>query len=159
VIILNPSDLVEIGSNLPRAGWYQIRPDTLETRPQLVEPSRKRLLVADDSLTTRTLVRSILEAAGYDVVVAADGVDALTILRTTPIDLVVSDVDMPRLDGFALTAEIRRDPKLQGIPIVLVTSLEAPEYRERGVAAGADAYIVKSGFDESEFLETISRWV
>jgi two-component system chemotaxis sensor kinase CheA len=118
---------------------------------------RRRLLVVDDSLTTRTLVRSILETAGYDVAVAVDGADALRVLRSQPIDLVVSDLQMPNLDGFALTTEIRRDPRLRSVPVVLVTSLDAPEHRERGAAAGADAYIVKSAFDQAQLLDTIGR--
>jgi two-component system chemotaxis sensor kinase CheA len=89
--------------------------------------------------------------------VAADGAEALSVLRSQPIDLVVSDIEMPRVDGFALTTEIRRDERLRQIPVVLVTSLEAREHRERGVAVGADAYIVKSRFDQNQLLETISR--
>ena len=117
------------------------------------------MLVADDSLTTRTLERSILEAAGYEVQIAADGGEALQVLRGQPIDLVVSDVDMPVLDGFALTSEIRRDEKLKQIPVVLVTSLEAQQHRERGVAVGADAYVVKSQFDQDELLAAIRRLI
>ena len=71
----------------------------------------------------------------------------------------VSDVEMPRLDGFGLTAEIRRDQRLSALPVVLVTSLKARQDRERGVAAGADAYIVKSGFDQGHLLDTISRLI
>ena len=118
---------------------------------------RRRLLVVDDSLTTRTLERSILQTAGYDVVVASDGVEALQLLRSQSIDLVVSDIEMPRLDGFALTTEIRRDERLRQTPVVLVTSLDAPEHRERGASAGADAYIVKRAFDQGELLETVGR--
>lgn len=116
-----------------------------------------RLLVVDDSLTTRTLERSILEAAGYNVCVAADGREALQVLRDEPVDLVVSDVDMPGLDGFALTEEIRKDQRLRHIPVVLVTGLEAEEHRQRGVAAGADAYLVKQGFDQNHLIATIER--
>lgn len=115
------------------------------------------MLVVDDSLPTRTLVRSILETAGYATAVAADGEEALRLLRAEAVGLVVTDVEMPRLDGFGLTAEIRRDERLRLTPVVLVTSLGAPEDRERGVAAGADAYIVKSGFDQGQLLDTIGR--
>ena len=87
-----------------------------------------------------------------------DGVEALRCCGPDgPIDLVVSDVEMPRLDGFGLTAEIRRDERLRQTPVILVTSLAAPEHRERGVAVGADAYIVKSGFDQVHLLEAIRR--
>ena len=83
---------------------------------------------------------------------AADGVEALQVLRSQPIDLVVSDVNMPRLDGFGLTAEMRRDQKLRLIPVVLVTSLDEREHRERGVEVGADAYIAKADFDQNLLL-------
>jgi two-component system chemotaxis sensor kinase CheA len=115
------------------------------------------VLVVDDSLTTRSLEQSILEAHGYEVAVAGDGLEALARLRSEPLDLVVADLEMPRMDGYALTAEIRRDERLRHLPVVLVTSLDSPEHRERGVAVGADAYIVKSGFDQNELLETLGR--
>jgi two-component system chemotaxis sensor kinase CheA len=106
---------------------------------------------------TRTLERSILEAAGYDVVVAADGQQALDLLRVTAVDAVVSDVEMPRMSGLDLTAAIRQDEQLRHLPVVLVTSLDAPEHVERGAAAGADAYIVKGRFDQNDLLQTIGR--
>ena len=153
VVILNPIDLLKSGLKLVgsrgRGGATSAASEP--------ERRQRRLLVVDDSLTTRTLERSILESAGYGVLVAADGMEALAILRAEPIDLVVSDVDMPRLDGFGLTAEIRRDDELRQTPVVLVTSLDAPEQRERGVAAGADAYIIKSGFDQAQLLDTVGR--
>jgi two-component system chemotaxis sensor kinase CheA len=155
-VILNPADLVKSGLRLARtAGGVAAGGGASEGAG---EPARqKRLLVVDDSLTTRTLERSILETAGYDVAVAVDGSDALRIMRSQPVDLVVSDVQMPNLDGFGLTTEIRRDPQLRNVPVVLVTSLDAPEHRERGAAAGADAYIVKSAFDQGQLLETVAR--
>jgi two-component system, chemotaxis family, sensor kinase CheA len=152
ILILNPSDLLKSGL---RRGL--LAPGPIATAETAATRRRARVLVVDDSLTTRTLERSILEAAGYDVSVAADGVEALTVLRADPVDLVISDVDMPRLDGFGLTAEIRRDAALRQLPVVLVTSLAAPEHRERGVAVGADAYIVKSSFDQAQLLDTIGR--
>ncbi|MDQ6674213.1 MAG: response regulator, partial [Chloroflexota bacterium] len=117
----------------------------------------RRLLAVDDSLTTRTLMRSILEAAGYDVVVAADGLEALSLLQSDSFDLVVADVEMPRMNGFELTEAIRRDARLGQIPVVLVTSLAGNDHRERGVAAGADAYIVKSVFEQGLLLDTVGR--
>jgi two-component system chemotaxis sensor kinase CheA len=103
--------------------------------------------------------KNLLEAAGYRVRVAVDGIDAWTILKSEEIDLVVSDVDMPRMDGFELTARIRTDRKLTDLPIVLVTALESREDRERGIEVGANAYIVKSSFDQSNLLEIIRRLV
>jgi len=154
VVILNPTDMLKSGLKLIGSGSLPARRQAAVAAP---ERGRHRVLVVDDSLTTRTLERSILEAAGYDVAVAADGVEALSVLHEQPIELIVSDIDMPRLDGFGLTAEVRRDDRLRQIPVVLVTSLDAQEHRERGVAVGADAYIVKSGFDQGQLLDTVSR--
>ncbi len=117
----------------------------------------RRLLVVDDSLTSRMLLQNILEAANYEVTTAVDGVAALTHLKTEEFDLVVSDVEMPRMDGFTLTENIRADNKLQDLPLILVTSLGSREDRERGVVAGANAYIVKGEFDQNNLLQVIER--
>jgi two-component system chemotaxis sensor kinase CheA len=118
---------------------------------------RKSVLLAEDSITSRILLKGILESAGYRVETAADGVDAFTALRSGSFDLVVSDVDMPRLNGFGLTARIRADKKLADLPVVLVTALESREDREQGIDVGANAYIVKSSFDQSNLLEVVQR--
>lgn len=118
---------------------------------------RPRILVVDDSFTTRTLERSILEAHGYRVFVAVDGLEALAQLRSEPVDLVISDIQMPRMDGFTLVTEIKADPKLREIPVVLVSSMEAPEDQERGLAIGAEAYIVKRKFDHEELIAVIRQ--
>ena len=118
---------------------------------------RGRLLIAEDSITARTLVKSILEEAGYEVVATVDGMDALSRLKTEPFDLLVSDVDMPRMNGFELTARIRADKKLSELPVVLVTALGSQKDREYGIEVGANAYIVKSDFDQSNLLEIIRR--
>jgi chemotaxis protein histidine kinase CheA/CheY-like chemotaxis protein len=122
-------------------------------------PSRtvRRVLVVDDSLTSRELERSILEAAGYAVETAVDGVQALERLGQQTFDAVICDVEMPRLDGFALTQAIRADARLQHLPVILVTSLERPEERQRGLEAGAQVYITKGAFDQDTLLETIAR--
>ncbi len=117
----------------------------------------RRLLVVDDSLTSRMLLQNILEAANYEVTTAVDGVAALTCLKIEEFDLIVSDVEMPRMDGFTLTENIRADTKLQDLPLILVTSLGSREDRERGVAAGANAYIVKGEFDQNNLLQVIER--
>lgn len=113
------------------------------------------ILVVDDSITTRTLERSILEANGYKVRLSVDGLDALEQLRSEPADLVVSDIEMPRLDGFGLLHEIKRDHALKGIPVVLVTSRDDEEDKKKGLSLGADAYVVKQRFDQSDLLQTI----
>ncbi len=119
----------------------------------------KSVLIAEDSITARTLLKTIVESGGYRVKTAVDGLDALAALKTEPFDLVVSDVEMPRMSGFDLTAKIRADEKLSHLPIVLVTALGSREDRERGIDVGANAYIVKSSFDHGNLLEAIRRLV
>jgi two-component system chemotaxis sensor kinase CheA len=124
---------------------------------------RPTVLVVDDSITTRTLEKNILESAGYQVRLATDGVEALQMLGQMAEDggceLMLSDVDMPRLNGFDLTAQVRADPRFQHLPVVLVTSLDTSADRERGIVAGADAYIVKRQFEQHTLLETIARLI
>jgi len=119
----------------------------------------KSILVAEDSITARTLLKNILEFAGYKVKAVIDGTEALTALATGGFDLVVSDVEMPRMGGFDLTTRIRADARFSELPVVLVTALDSREDRERGVDAGANAYIVKSGFDQGNLLEVIGRLI
>src|SRR5690606_25745180 len=99
---------------------------------------RRRILVAEDSITARTLLRNILESAGFLVHTAVDGAEALALLRTEEVDLVISDVDMPRMSGFDLAARIRGDKRLAALPVILVTALASREDRERGIEAGAN---------------------
>ncbi len=120
---------------------------------------RLRVLLADDSLTTRALEKIILEGAGFEVVTCGDGEVAWRTLRAEPVDTVVSDIQIPRLDGFGPTAHTHSNPRLRDLPVVLVTSLESPEDRARGLEAGADAYIVKRTFDQRELIETLKRLV
>ena len=115
------------------------------------------VLVAEDSITSRALLKNILTAAGYAVHTAADGQEAWETLSRGEISLVVSDVEMPGMNGFELTSKIRSEERLSDLPVILVTSLESAEDRERGVVAGADAYIVKSGFDQGALLDVIRR--
>lgn len=124
-----------------------------------VKVKKKSILVVEDSITARTLLKNILESAGYRVKTSVDGIDGFTALKTQDFDLVVSDVDMPRMNGFDLTAKIRDDRKLENLPVILVTALESREHRERGIEVGANAYIVKSSFDQSNLLETIKRLI
>lgn len=118
---------------------------------------RKRILVVDDSLTSRTLERNILVAAGFEVEVATDGEEAWEMLQRGPVDLVVTDVEMPRLGGFDLTRRIRQRAELRELPVILVTSLDRPEDRAAGAECGADEYIVKGHFDQRHLLEAIDR--
>ncbi|HEX2026744.1 MAG TPA: response regulator [Nitriliruptorales bacterium] len=125
--------------------------------PATGPPARRRVLLVEDTPTTRALERGVLEAAGYEVLVACDGAEAWQLLQEEPADIVVSDVDMPRMDGVALCRAIRAASRLQELPVVLVTSLGSDQDRRRGLEVGADAYLVKSGFDQQRFLQTIER--
>ena len=119
----------------------------------------KRILVAEDSITSRMLLKGILESAGYAVKTAVDGLEAFTLLRSERFDVLVSDVEMPRLNGFDLTARVRADAQLAELPVMLVTALASREDRERGIEVGANAYLVKSNLDQSNLLEALRRLV
>ncbi len=116
----------------------------------------RRILVVEDSVTSRALMKRILEMAGYLVQTASDGVDAFAKLKEYEFDMVVSDVDMPRMSGFTLAEKIRADDRYAHLAVVLVTSLDSAEDREHGKAVGADAYLVKSSFEKNSFLTIIS---
>ncbi|RAU21535.1 hybrid sensor histidine kinase/response regulator [Paramagnetospirillum kuznetsovii] len=151
-LVLNPFEIVE---TFRKSGSIRV----LTTVEKPVERRVPVILVVDDSLTTRTLEKSILEAQGYQVRLAFDGLEALGRLRAEQIDLIISDIQMPRLDGFGLLQAIKADSALKSIPLILVSSLEAREDRERGLALGADAYVVKRKFDQKELLETIGQFL
>jgi two-component system chemotaxis sensor kinase CheA len=151
--ILNVSDLLKSAKQLAGRATRFAEPK------QPAEAEIKSILVVEDSITSRMLLKGILESAGYHVKTAVDGVEGFTALRTERFDLVVSDVEMPRMNGFDLTARIRADKKLAELPVVLVTALETREDRERGIDVGANAYLVKSSFDQSNLLEAVLRLV
>jgi two-component system chemotaxis sensor kinase CheA len=115
------------------------------------------VLVADDALSVRELQRSILENAGYRVVVAEDGAEALAALSRDRVDLVLTDVDMPRMNGFELTRAIRADPHLANVPVVILSSKGSPRDQQEGLEAGADAYIVKDAFGEGLLLSAVQQ--
>lgn len=149
-LALNPAELI-------RAFKESDGAPALKTAKSAPEKRTPAILVVDDSITTRTLEKSILEAHGYQVQVAVDGAEALDRLRAGGVDLVVADIQMPRVDGFALLEEMKKDRRLSQIPVILVTSMERREDQERGLALGADAYIVKRKFDQRELLEAIEQ--
>jgi two-component system chemotaxis sensor kinase CheA len=151
VMILNVADLMKTA----QVGPAMAAPLPVEVR----EVRRRRVLVVDDSITTRTLEKNILESAGYEVLVAADGEEAWALVQSEPLDAVAADIAMPRLDGFVLTEKVKSDERFKELPVVLVTSLESPQDKIRGLEAGADAYITKSTFDQLELLETIERLI
>ena len=118
---------------------------------------RRSLLIVEDSTTSRMQLQNVLESAGYAVTAVADGVDALTMLGEKRFDLVVTDIEMPRMDGYTLLERIRADRLLRDLPVVLLSTLDTQESKERGLTAGADAYIAKGGFEQGELLQTIGR--
>ncbi len=121
--------------------------------------TRRRILVVDDSITTRSLEESVLSASGYDVETSVDGAQAWEKVRHGKWDLVVSDIEMPQMDGIELCQKIRGFPATQSLPVILVTSLDKPADRMRGLGAGADAYITKSSFDQDTLLDTIRQLI
>ena len=120
-------------------------------------PKKQRIVVADDALTTRAAMKAVLELAGYAVIAAADGQKAYELVQQHSPELVVSDVQMPRLDGLGLTRAIRATPSIAGTPVILVTSLDAPEDRAAGLEAGADGYLVKREVERGKLLELVRQ--
>lgn len=155
VPILNPADLTI--SAVKAAGSPVIIKQADGTEEKTAK--RKHILVVEDSITSRMLLRNILESSGYSVKTAVDGIDGFTALKTEDFALVVSDVEMPRMNGFELTAKIRSDKNFAELPVVLVTALDSRDDRERGIDAGANAYIVKSSFDQSNLLDVVKRLI
>lgn len=119
----------------------------------------KKVLYAEDSITVRNMVRSHIEAAGFEVSTAVDGQAAYELLQKEAFDLVVSDIEMPRMNGFELTSKIKKDNALSHLPVILVTSLDSKADRDRGLESGANAYIVKSSFEKSNLIDTIKRLI
>jgi two-component system chemotaxis sensor kinase CheA len=117
----------------------------------------RRVLIADDSVTTRTLEKTVLEAAGYEVITASDGAEAWHLLSERGADLVISDVEMPRMDGFTLTETVRGSRRFRDLPVILLTALDNERDRARGLEVGADAYLVKSAFDQTVLLRTLEQ--
>ena len=162
-MVLNPQDLLlsvrkrdTMASTMVDAG----APRDARIRGDRGESERtKTVLLAEDSITTRTQEKRILQNAGYHVIAAVDGVDALNKLSLQPVDALVSDIQMPNLDGLALAQRVRQDPRYKELPIILVTSLSSEEDLRRGLEVGANAYITKPTFEQKDFLETLRRLV
>lgn len=154
--VLNPSDLLKS----MRKQYLQGASGVVQSAITVADNNRKKtLLLAEDSITTRTQEKRILESAGYDVVTAVDGIDAYNKFQRGQFDGVVSDVEMPNMNGLALTEAIRKDRQHADIPIILVTSLSSEADQRRGLDAGANAYLVKSAFDQKVLLDCLARLV
>lgn len=153
VPILNVQDLVKSATKRAIAQMETTAPI------EQFKDTTSNILVVEDSITSRMLLKNILESQGYNVTTTVDGTDAWAALKSNRFDLVLSDVQMPRMDGFQLTENIRQDEDLGQVPVVLVTSLGSREDRERGIEVGANAYITKGDFDQNNLLEVIERLV
>ncbi|MEH2093307.1 hybrid sensor histidine kinase/response regulator [Nostoc sp.] len=150
-MVLNPQDLVKSARSRSQS--------ISSTQPRQLAPTKPTVLLVEDSIATRTQEKRILETAGYQVITAVDGLDGFNKLRSHAVDAVVSDVQMPNLDGFGLTAKIRQYQEYSELPIILVTSLASDEDKRRGAEAGANAYIIKGSFNQEALLSTLKRLV
>ncbi|MEG4284494.1 hybrid sensor histidine kinase/response regulator [Microcoleus sp. A006_D1] len=153
-MVLNPHDLIKSVRKQVLLGGVGSARSPMET------VNRKQvILLAEDSIATRTQEKRILEGAGYEVVTAVDGLDAFNKLKTRYFDALISDVQMPNLDGLGLTVKIRQQKEYSELPIILVTSLASDEDRKKGADAGANAYIPKGTFNQDILIETLKRLV
>lgn len=153
VLILDVDDLIRSVELLVSGGRLD-RVQPLEA--QAAGGRRKRVLVVDDSLTVRELERKLIGNAGYEVEVSIDGMDGWNAVRTQPFDLVVTDIDMPRLDGIELVRLIKNDPRLKSLPVMIVSYKDRPEDRNRGLEAGADYYLTKGSFHDETLLNGVA---
>lgn len=151
ILILDANDLVRAASGAAQPAFRNRSSQGRGPR----QPRRLRVLIVDDSITTRTLEKNILEAVGFEVHVAINGEEAWDRLSELTPDVIISDVEMPRMDGLELCRRVKNNAHTASIPLILLTSLAKPEQREAGLKAGADAYLVKSRFDQDELLQTI----
>jgi two-component system sensor histidine kinase and response regulator WspE len=151
VLIVDVEDMLHSMAKLVAAG----RLSTVEPPQGAGGKARKRVLVAEDSLVVRELERKLLDRAGYDVEVAVDGMDGWNMARTGNFDLLVTDIDMPRMDGIELVSRIKKDPNLKSLPVMIVSYKDREEDRRRGLDAGADYYLTKSSFHDETLLQAV----
>jgi two-component system sensor histidine kinase and response regulator WspE len=119
----------------------------------------KRILVAEDSITVREVERQLLTRLGYDVAVAVDGMDAWNQIRAGRFDMLVTDIDMPRMNGIELVRMVRSDPRFAHVPIAVVSYKDREEDRRAGMDAGANAYLTKGSFQDQSFITTVTGLV
>ena len=156
VLIIDVEDLLRSVEKLLSTG----RLERIERGAQGARgASRKRVLVVDDSLTVRELQRKLLSNRGYDVAVAVDGMDGWNALRSEDFDLLITDIDMPRMDGIELVTLVRRDQRLQSLPVMVVSYKDREEDRRRGLDAGADYYLAKASFHDDALLDAVGELI
>jgi len=157
VLIVDVDDMMRsieklISSGIPLCGT-RVPPDlALAAKPT----KRKRILAVDDSLTVRELERKLLTSRGYLADVAVDGMDGWNAVRTGVYDLVITDVDMPRMDGIEFATLIKRDPHLKSLPVMIVSYKDREADRLRGLEAGADYYLTKGSFQDETLLQAVA---
>jgi two-component system chemotaxis sensor kinase CheA len=151
-VVLDIEDLLAHSALSPQ-------PVTGKRHPPKGKHKERRILVVEDAFSTRELEKSILENHGYLVDTAVDGLDALDRMTGNQYDLIVSDIEMPRMDGFELCRTLKKNEGFKDIPFVMVTALQKEEDKRRGMEVGAAAYIVKSAFEQTNLLDTIERLV
>ncbi|MCU1780511.1 hybrid sensor histidine kinase/response regulator [Pseudomonas sp. 14P_5.3_Bac1] len=156
VLIVDVEDMLRSVDKLLNTG----RLERIARRSQqATEAPRKRVLVVDDSLTVRELQRKLLLNRGYEVAVAVDGMDGWNALRSEDFDLLITDIDMPRMDGIELVTLLRRDSRLQSLPVMVVSYKDREEDRRRGLDAGADYYLAKASFHDDALLDAVMELI
>lgn len=155
VLILDVSDLVRTIDNMLNSG--QLRPVDINKAKAKAKKAddHKRILVVDDSITVREMTRKLLQNRGYNVDVAVNGMDAWTAIRSNSYDLIVSDIDMPRMNGIELVKQIKEHPKFQVIPVIIVSYRDREDDRIQGMEAGANYYLTKSSFHDDTLINAI----
>lgn len=154
IIVLNPSDLIKMALQPGKISQF-----SLDNQEKKEAAARPHILVVDDSITTRTLEKNILESKNYQVTVAVNGKEAWDLLQKQSFALMITDINMPIMDGFVLTEKVKQDEKLREIPVIIVTSLDSNAEKKRGIEVGANAYIVKSEFESGTLLEIVEQLV
>lgn len=153
IIVLNPSELVDTALTSYDTEAVVCEQDVKSTQ------HKKKVLVVDDSITTRTLESNILKMYGYEVRACVDGEDAWNTINSEAFDAIITDVEMPHMNGFDLAKLVKQDNRYSEIPVVIVTSLGSDEDKRRGIEVGADAYLVKSQFDTRSLINTVERLI
>jgi two-component system sensor histidine kinase and response regulator WspE len=152
LLIIDVEDLIRsIGQIIARGSLNVIQEIDTTTAPQ----KKKRILIVEDSLTVRELERKLLDNSGYEVEVAVNGMDGWNAVRTGNFDLVISDVDMPRMDGIELVKHIRNDARIKSLPVIIVSYKDREEDRHRGLEAGADYYMAKGNFQPAALRDAV----
>lgn len=151
ILVLNIRDLLDMALHTKKDLRINVQKTTQKSSDQT------HILVVDDSITTRTLEKNVLEASGYKVTVSVNGKEAWDLLQKQKFSLIITDVDMPIMDGFLLTERVKGADSLRHMPVIIVTSLDSPVEKKRGIDVGADAYIVKGEFESGKLLEVVTQ--